>query len=118
MDWTKIKHFKEDEFRCKCGCGLAEMSQDFMEHLDELREECKFPISVTSGYRCLEHDKAVGGKKNHTTGKAADLFCNNAAKRYSILYNAIGSFHRIGIGKAFIHVDDCKDKPRERAWLY
>ena len=118
MDWAKINHFKEEEFKCKCGCGLCEMDQDFMEHLDWVREQCGIPLAILSGYRCPAHDKGVGGKGNHTTGKAADILCNSSTKRYALLYHSIGSFHRFGIGKSFIHLDDCKDKPQGVAWLY
>ena len=43
--------------------------------LDPIRERWKNPIRVTSGYRCKELNKAVGGVSNsqHTNGQAADL---------------------------------------------
>lgn len=117
MDWTKIKNFKPYEFRCPC-CGLEKMDQDFVEKLDSLRDRIGLPIEISSGYRCEERDKAVGGKGNHTTGKAVDIICKTSEFRYDILWNAAGYFSRIGIGKTFIHLDDCKDKPQEVVWLY
>lgn len=43
--------------------------------LDPLREAYGKPIVVTSGYRCLALNKAVGGASNsqHMTGQAADI---------------------------------------------
>lgn len=46
-----------------------------IEQLDELRRLYGHPIIITSGYRCPELNKAVGGKPNsqHVKGQAADL---------------------------------------------
>lgn len=47
--------------------------------LDPLREAWGKPIVVTSGYRCPELNKAVGGAKNshHMQGMAADITTGN-----------------------------------------
>ena len=44
-------------------------------HFDEIREKDGKPIIITSGYRCQELNKKVGGKSNsfHLKGLAADL---------------------------------------------
>ena len=43
--------------------------------LDPLRERWGMPIIVTSGYRCVALNKAVGGaaSSQHTKGEAADI---------------------------------------------
>lgn len=43
--------------------------------LDPLREKYGKPITVNSGYRSLELNRAIGGAKNsqHTLGQAADI---------------------------------------------
>lgn len=43
--------------------------------LDPLRKSYGHPLIVTSGYRCLQLNKAVGGAVNsqHMTGQAADI---------------------------------------------
>ena len=48
--------------------------------LDPLREACGFPITITSGYRCYQLNKEVGGvsTSQHTKGEAADLVGRNA----------------------------------------
>lgn len=47
--------------------------------LDPLREAWGKPIVVTSGYRCPELNKAVGGARNshHMQGMAADISTGN-----------------------------------------
>lgn len=47
--------------------------------LDPLREAWGKPITVTSGYRCPELNKAVGGAGNshHMKGMAADITTGN-----------------------------------------
>lgn len=48
--------------------------------LDPLREAWGKPITVTSGYRCPELNKAVGGVSTsmHLTGHAADISAGNS----------------------------------------
>lgn len=47
--------------------------------LDPLREAWGRPLTVTSGYRCAELNKAVGGSKtsHHCNGMAADITTGN-----------------------------------------
>lgn len=47
--------------------------------LDPLREAWGAPITVTSGYRCPELNKAVGGSNTsqHMSGQAADISTGN-----------------------------------------
>lgn len=79
-DSTQIsKHFKACEFQCKCN-GKHEFLLDtaLIDKLEKLYAELNCSqISVSSGYRCVNHDKAVGGSGTgqHTLGKAADICC-------------------------------------------
>ena len=72
-------HFNVREFRCSCGKShetlLASELVDKLEALYTALNCSK--IIVTSGYRCPEHDKAVGGTSSgqHTKGTAADVCC-------------------------------------------
>lgn len=47
--------------------------------LDPLRIKYGMPIIVSSGYRCAELNKVVGGAGNsqHIKGQAADIYCVN-----------------------------------------
>lgn len=72
-------HFNAKEFQCKCGKSHSFLiDNDLLEKLEQLRDvlDCS-KIIVTSGYRCSEHDKAVGGNGvgQHTKGTAADICC-------------------------------------------
>ena len=79
-DQTQLSpHFNAREFRCSCGKShetlLASELVDKLEALYAALNCSK--IIVTSGYRCPEHDKAVGGTSSgqHTKGTAADVCC-------------------------------------------
>lgn len=79
-DKTQLSaHFNVQEFKCQCGkshdilidSGLVDKLEALYTALN-----CS-KIIVTSGYRCSEHDKAVGGTGGgqHTKGTAADVCC-------------------------------------------
>lgn len=82
-DTTQISpHFKASEFQCKCGKPHDfQVSDELVQNLEKLRNvlQCK-SIHVSSGFRCPEHDVAVGGKGTgkHTQGLAADIICYNS----------------------------------------
>ena len=101
------KYFTLDEFACK-ETGENNISEGFVHKLDELREACGFPFTITSGYRSLEHSaerhKPQGGW--HTRGLAADIRIHNGQDRYTILQKALElGFTGIGVAKTFVHVD-------------
>ena len=79
-DTTQLSpHFNVKEFRCKCGKEHDILiSDELIANLEKLYAalDCS-KIIVTSGYRCEQHDKNVGGSGNgqHTLGKAADICC-------------------------------------------
>lgn len=51
--------------------------------LQPLRDAMKFPIIITSGYRCTALNKAVGGVENsyHLQGLAADIDCGDVRNK-------------------------------------
>ena len=58
------------EFQCPCGCGKNDISTDFVERLQDIKDYlqkcergCKY-IIVNSGCRCSRHSLAVGGYAN------------------------------------------------------
>lgn len=79
--WDSIKHFKKDEFTCKCGCGLNNIQLEVVKIADEVREHFGSPAIVTSGTRCEKHNKEVGGVSNsrHLNGKAIDMYVQNVS---------------------------------------
>ena len=82
-DSTKLTaHFAVNEFQCKCGKGhdfqlddeLVEKLEQFFTVVPKLYGVKVKTINVSSGFRCTQHDKNVGGSGTgqHTLGKAAD----------------------------------------------
>lgn len=68
------------------------------------------PLVLTSGYRCPEHNKAVGGAEHsfHMQGLAVDISTVGFApgeREKLIAYAKDYGFTGIGIGSNFIHLD-------------
>ena len=79
-DSTQLSpHFNVREFRCQCGQPHETLiASELIDKLEALYTALNCSkIIVTSGYRCPEHDKAVGGTSSgqHTKGTAADVCC-------------------------------------------
>ena len=113
--------FKPEEFACTCGCGKREIDPDFLERLTVARRFADVPFIITSGVRCEEHNKAIGGvpSSSHITGHAVDIKCTTSSHRWSILNGLLmAGFRRIGIAKTFIHVDDDPTKDARVIWTY
>ena len=82
MKWFALKEFVKSNTAARLGIN-NNPSEDVKKNiellvekiLDPLREKFGKPIIVTSGYRCKELNKAVGGaaKSQHMSGEAADI---------------------------------------------
>ena len=82
MKWFTLKEFVKSNTAARLGIN-NNPSEDVKKNiellvekiLDPLRESFGKPIIVTSGYRCKELNKAVGGaaKSQHMSGEAADI---------------------------------------------
>lgn len=98
--------------------------------LDPLREAWGGPITVTSGYRCPELNKAVGGSRtsDHLRGCAADIKGGSRAvnKRLFELVQKLGLpfdqlIHERGNvkdGPDWVHVSYRRDGKNRRQILY
>jgi uncharacterized protein YcbK (DUF882 family) len=97
------------------------MESAIVTALDYIREQCGFPIIISSGYRTPAHNTQVGGVDGsaHINGWAADLAIRTSQARYKVLYYAheIG-IHRMGIGPTIIHLDLSPSLPQDVVWLY
>jgi uncharacterized protein YcbK (DUF882 family) len=89
--------------------------------MDRARRIVGRPIIITSGFRCPEHNKAVGGKPEsaHLTGEAWDILAETSRDRFRLLqaFFSLG-VQRIGIGQAFLHIDVSLKLPQQVIWLY
>jgi hypothetical protein len=105
-----MKHFKFEEFRCRCCGGLPPLARANMEALvdnvlDPAREQLGRAIIVNSGYRCPKHNAEVGGvaASQHLRGEAADIRCDNNKELERIL-TRLGRYDQLIIYPTFIHV--------------
>jgi uncharacterized protein YcbK (DUF882 family) len=104
-----------------------------MDKLQKLREAVGKPLTITSGYRSIDHSieaaKIADGKPagSHTTGKAVDVACERGFA-YQVLFAAVKlGFTGIGVqqsgSRRFLHldtvgVDDNFHVPRPALWSY
>ncbi len=121
------KYFKPSEFACP-DCGLSRLDPKIVNILDEARERLGRPIIITSGTRCLKHNKEVGGKPNSAHlvrpdgySKAVDIKCQDCRTRFLLvsIFFSLG-IKRFEITNKHIHVDIADDLPQEiidLAWL-
>ena len=112
----KCKYFKDSEFTCECGCGLNLEKDGIKRIADEIREHFNRPMIITSGTRCVKHNREVGGVQGsyHTTGNAIDFvipgvnvkeyadFCKQLVNQGKARYTYYGTKQ---MGQA-VHIDD------------
>ena len=106
INWSLYPNFGPEEFRCRCGCGRSDMNPEFMDKLQDLRNQVG-PLKVTSGFRCPNHPVERKKKRPgaHSAGTAADVQPIKS-DRYSLLKLAFEKdFEGIGVAKSFIHLD-------------
>jgi hypothetical protein len=115
-----VKHFRVDEFECPC-CHQQHMHPRFLERLDTARDISGVPYHINSGWRCVNHNREVGGgdKSAHLVGLACDIRATESRQRFHILRGLFAAgFARIGVGNGFIHCDDDREKESAVAWTY
>ena len=116
---TITTHFSDKELDCHCGCGKT-VSPELLVPLEALRQMIGRPLVLTSGARCEEHNRKIGGQAGswHLKGLAVDIACDDGAFRGSIIHLA-GSlgFNGIGVAKGFIHLD-LRPAEQRRCFLY
>ncbi|MCD8479880.1 MAG: D-Ala-D-Ala carboxypeptidase family metallohydrolase [Candidatus Cloacimonetes bacterium] len=117
------KNFTSEEFACKCGCGYDTPNPELIRMLQAARDLYGKPMQITSGCRCIKHNRNVGGAANsaHIQGMAVDIATPTGEARYEII-NALmkSGFRRIGINfkKKFVHADIDESKPHPTIFSY
>lgn len=119
-------NFWSSEFRCPCKkCAHKKVLVDdlLLFKLEMIRMDLgNKPITITSGNRCEEYNKKVGGHPNSAhiprpKGKAAD-YKRKGIKSIKVALAAekVGGL-RIGVAKTYIHSDTKLPNP-SRFWVY
>lgn len=83
-----------------------EALQDLVDYvLEPLRMAYGKPITISSGYRCEELNKRVGGAKTsqHCKGEAADLQCADLASIFGIIIERL-PYDQLIWEKGWVHV--------------
>jgi hypothetical protein len=140
-------HFTDTELECRDGCGYGRQAADyapgFLDYLEVLRTIYGRPIYPTSGARCTDHNRAVGGRPQsaHTRAGALDISADNGYDRHGLavahilavavtlgrleLADAVTLAEELahhggglGIAKTFVHVDTDHQLPRPSSWGY
>lgn len=112
-DKTAItKNFSCYEFQCKCGCNAQMIDEELVQKLQQIRNKLGKSLTVTSGYRCINHNAKAGGSTHsrHLYGYAADWRTTNRSVNPVALgiiasqyFGAVGVYwHSKG---AFVHTD-------------
>lgn len=103
-------HFSKKELSCRC-CGRLQIDSRLLDGLETLRRLAGTPIVVHAGYRCVEHNRQVGGvpHSEHLAGLAADVsLLGLTLQRMYELALEVPQFAGGGIGVydgSFLHVD-------------
>lgn len=119
IDWTHIHHFSPDEF-----AEPDKLRWSMLKMLDDLREQCGFPIYVTSSYRDPAHNAAVGGvsDSSHTLApdgfySGVDIAVSSSQRLFDIVRYALElGFTRIGVYPKHVHLDIEARLPQNVIW--
>lgn len=107
--WSKIKYFKKEEFRCRCGCGADSMEEKLIFEAEDIRVHFGAPITVSSGRRCANHNARVGGVSNsrHLSGKAMDFCVKGKSSKQVLEYvqKKPNIRYAYAIDGSYVHMD-------------
>jgi len=114
------ENFRAREFMCPC-CSKEGIKDELVVYLQLVHN--LLPVHrvmiVTSGFRCEEHNKEVGGVEDsaHMKGLAADIKFEDISHKFMLIsaFLKVG-FKRIGIYNSFIHVDLDASKTQKVIW--
>lgn len=104
------EHFSRDEFACP-HCGQSVIAPGLIDALEELRALAPSAIRITSGYRCPEHNKSVGGASGsqHQNGVGVDIaIADLTVEQMYVLAEQVDGFRNGGLGvydDGHLHID-------------
>lgn len=108
------KNFKSTEFDCKgkgC-CSKTPLDIELIGYAQVIRNYFNKPVTINSGYRCLKHNKDVGGVTNsrHTQGRAADIAVKGIKPKDVAKFAETIGIRGIGLYDSFVHIDTRTNK--------
>lgn len=113
--WDTIKHFKPAEFDSPDIPGSGtQMDVETVKKLDSAREIAGIPFKIASGFRSIQHNKAVGGTaaSGHLRGRAVDIVALTSHSRYLVVTSLLrAGFVRIEVGETHVHADTMTGTP-------
>lgn len=115
---TKLSdNFSRKEFKCNCGkCDYDTVDAELVVVLQSLREAYQAPIKITSGNRCVDYNRKVGGsdKSYHIRGRAADIQVSGISSDevYQYLNWKYPDQYGLGAYDDFVHIDTRSKKAR------
>ena len=110
------EYFSRDEFACRCGCGADTVDVGLIRILDDVRQHFNAPVTVTSGVRCPDHNRSVGGasRSQHLLGRAADIQVKGVSP--NDVFNFVRDRYPTGCGfgryASFVHIDSRTEPAR------
>ncbi len=109
-------NINREDYACKCGCGQDTVDYELVAVIEDVERHFGAEVEVTSGNRCVAHNKAEGGssRSQHLLGKAADIYIPNVTPIMVHAYLKRKYSDKYGIGKyrTFTHIDVRTKKAR------
>lgn len=109
-------NFRVREFACQDGSDVVIIADKLVNILQAIRNHFGQPITITSGYRTISHNKKVGGEvySQHIYGTAADIQVAGVAPSDVADYaeKILPGTGGVGRYKDFTHVDVRPTKSR------
>lgn len=110
------KNLSRHEFACKCGCGFDTADIETVAVIQDVCDHFECGVIITSGCRCEDHNKAVGGSKNseHKKARAADckFIGMSTDEIHDYLDKKYPDKYGFGIYNTFNHIDTRTGKAR------
>lgn len=103
-------YLKQSEIDCRCSnqiCTTTFFSQRALDAFENTRFHFGRPVNISSGFRCIVHNKAVGGREHsdHTKGDAVDMFpsdLEDLTELYEVARNYF-DYCYVDYKKGFVH---------------
>ena len=112
---TKLsENLNVSEFACHGSgcCTTVKIDEQLVKYVQMIRDHFGKPVTVTSGYRCPAHNRAVGGAtaSYHARGQAADIVVQGVAPAEVAKYAESIGIKGVGLYETdkdghFTHID-------------